>query len=83
MVRDTPLRRWRLKHQLTQAALAQRVGVAVSTIARYEGGVQEPRGPYLDRMMSETGLPIDALMRPTQYLRDHPEFLADCIPTPH
>lgn len=36
------LKRYRETHYITQAQLAERVGVSVSTIKQYEGGHREP-----------------------------------------
>jgi transcriptional regulator with XRE-family HTH domain len=76
MAMDSPLRRWRHQHHLSQAALAACCEVRPDTISRYEQGTRTPRGEELERLMDVTGLPADALVLPRRYLRDHPEFLA-------
>jgi transcriptional regulator with XRE-family HTH domain len=74
---DTPLKRWRRQAGLTQAALAARCGVRVNTIARWERGEHVPWGNYLETLLHLTGLPTDALVRPTRFLAVHPDFLCD------
>jgi transcriptional regulator with XRE-family HTH domain len=74
---DTPLKRWRRQAGLTQAALAAQCGVRVNTIARWERGEQLPRGDYLETLLRVTGLPTDAVVRPTRFLVAHADFLRD------
>jgi transcriptional regulator with XRE-family HTH domain len=74
---DTPLRRRRLQMGITQRHLAQQCGVTVTTIARYEQGARLPRGEELECLIRETGLNADALVRPTQFLAEHPAFLPE------
>jgi len=72
MAMDSPLRRWRRKHRVTQEALAQRCGVTTNTVARWEQADRIPSGPHVRKLIEIT----DALMFPEAYLVQHPEFLA-------
>jgi transcriptional regulator with XRE-family HTH domain len=74
---DSPLRRWRGSQGMTQAGLAERLGVRVTTVARWEQEERTPRGDQLLRLMEVTGLSAEALMFPKLYLQHHPEFLAE------
>jgi transcriptional regulator with XRE-family HTH domain len=74
---DTPLKRWRRQAGLSQAALAAQCGVRGNTIARWERGEHLPRGDYLEILLRVTGLPTDAVVRPTRFLAAHPDFLRD------
>jgi transcriptional regulator with XRE-family HTH domain len=60
-----PLRRWRLNHDLTQAELGERVGVAKSAISKYEaGGI--PKRSTMERLGAVTGLgPADFYPAPS------------------
>lgn len=51
---EHPLRRWRLTQRLTLAALAERVGVDLSNLARYERGERMPRPAVLARIRDVT-----------------------------
>jgi transcriptional regulator with XRE-family HTH domain len=79
MTPDSPLRRWRNKHGYTQAWLARRCQVAVSTIARWEKaeqrGGRKPIGQALLSLLDVTGIPAEGLMFPERYLREHPSYL--------
>jgi transcriptional regulator with XRE-family HTH domain len=77
---DHPLKRWRRKHNLTQAQVAERCDVRANTVARWERGEQIPRGEYLDRLLDLTGLPTDAVIRPERFLAEHPDFLQEDRP---
>ena len=72
---DHPLTRWRHAHQLTQAELAERSGIRQGTLARYESGTRVPRKAHLLTLMRITNLPVEALILPEQFLREHPDFL--------
>jgi transcriptional regulator with XRE-family HTH domain len=76
MAMDSPLRRWRRKHGVTQEQLAQRCGVTKNTVARWEQADRIPSGPHVRRLVEITGLSADALMFPAHYLTEHPEFFA-------
>jgi transcriptional regulator with XRE-family HTH domain len=73
---DHPLGRWRYLHRISQHELAQRCGLSQQSISFYEGG-RVPRGEALKVLMRETGLPLEALIFPGQYLADHPHFLIE------
>src|SRR5918911_4091606 len=77
MAMDSPLRRWRRANRLTQQELAERCGVKFTTIARYEQAIHLPSRAYLEALIRVTGLPADALVRPEQFLAEHPDFLAE------
>jgi transcriptional regulator with XRE-family HTH domain len=72
---DHPLGRWRAWHQISQEALAQRCGLSQKAISAYELGTRVPRDQSLKRLVEVTGLPLEALVFPEQFLRDHPDFL--------
>jgi transcriptional regulator with XRE-family HTH domain len=76
MAMDTPLRRWRRSQQLRQEDLDARLGVPKGSIARWEQTLRIPRKETLERVADFTGLPIEAIMYPERFLREHPEFLA-------
>jgi transcriptional regulator with XRE-family HTH domain len=77
---DSPLRRWRRKHGHTQAWLARRCGVTVTTVARWEKaeqrGGRQPTSTVLLCLLDVTGLPAESLIFPERYLQDHPTFLS-------
>jgi transcriptional regulator with XRE-family HTH domain len=73
---DSPLRRWRRSQGLKQADLAQRCGVTLGTVARWEQQFRVPRGEQLSRLAEVTGLSLEALIFPVEYLQAHPDFLA-------
>jgi transcriptional regulator with XRE-family HTH domain len=76
MAMDSPLRRWRRKHGVTQEQLAQRCEVSVNTVARWEQADRIPSGPHVRKLIEITRLSADALMFPGRYLVEHPECLA-------
>jgi transcriptional regulator with XRE-family HTH domain len=75
MAMDSPLRRWRRKYGVTQAQLAQRCGVSINTVARWEQASRIPSGPHVQVLIEVTGLSAEALMFPQRYLRQHPNLL--------
>jgi transcriptional regulator with XRE-family HTH domain len=75
VAQDTALRRWRLKHGFTQLWVAQRCGVSVNAVSRWEQGRRKPTGEALLCLMTLTGIPAEALIFPTRYLEQHPEYL--------
>jgi transcriptional regulator with XRE-family HTH domain len=80
MTPDSPLRRWRRKHRLTQAAVAERCEVTPTTVARWEKaerrGGRKPAGDALVRLIALTHLPAEALILPERYLTEHSTFLS-------
>jgi transcriptional regulator with XRE-family HTH domain len=76
MAMDSPLRRWRKSQNVTQGELAQRCGVGLSTIAKWEQQFTAPRGDRLEKLAQVTGLSLEALLFPARYLEAHPDFLA-------
>ena len=74
---DHPLVRWRYKHQLSQEELGQRSGLSQQAIAAYENYQRTPRGTSLRKLLDVTGLPLEALIFPAPFLREHPDFLAE------
>jgi transcriptional regulator with XRE-family HTH domain len=75
MAMDTPLRRWRRSQGLKQADLDARLGVPEGSIARWEQTLRIPHKETLERLADFTGLPVEAIMYPERYLREHPDFL--------
>jgi transcriptional regulator with XRE-family HTH domain len=75
MAMDSPLRRWRRSQGLTQAELAERLGVHMSTVAKYEQRFRVPREDELATLAEVTGLSLEAILFPERYLREHPEYL--------
>jgi transcriptional regulator with XRE-family HTH domain len=82
MAMDSPLRRWRRSKDLTQKALADQLGVHMSTVAKYEQRFRVPREDELRELARVTGLSLDAILFPETYLQDHPEFLAEWAEIP-
>ena len=72
---DTPLRRWRIVHQLTQEALAQRIGLTQRNLALYEVAVRIP-WKYLEVLHALTDIPYPGLVNPRKFLHEYPAFLA-------
>jgi len=79
MTPDSPLRRWRRQHRLTQKQLAAECGVTPTTVARWEkaekDGGRKPAGDALVRLIAVTHLPAEALIQPGQFLARHPTYL--------
>jgi transcriptional regulator with XRE-family HTH domain len=74
---DHPIGRWRHRHQVTQAQLAERCGLSQQAIAAYESGHRTPRGASLTKLIEATSIPLEALIFPEAYLRDHPDYLTE------
>ena len=83
---DSPLRRGRRKHCLSQTEVAQEIGVTPATVALWESaecqGSRPPTGRALIRLVWLTHLPAEALLRPEQYLTRHPGCLRQYAPKP-
>jgi transcriptional regulator with XRE-family HTH domain len=79
---DSPLRRWRRSQGLTQAELADRLEVHMSTVAKYEQRFRIPREEELARLAEVTELSLEAILFPERYLQDHPDFLAQFAEVP-
>jgi transcriptional regulator with XRE-family HTH domain len=75
MAMDCPLRRWRRSRGMTQADVAQAIGVKPDTISRYEQGSRRPLGEALIKLLELTGLPANALLLPGRFIAEHPDFL--------
>ena len=56
------IRRYRREQDLTQAELADRVGINKQNISRYESGRVEPRKTTLRKLAEVFGISIDELM---------------------
>jgi transcriptional regulator with XRE-family HTH domain len=56
------LRRARQEAMLTQRQLAAQVGIASSTVSRYESGAAQPSLPMLDRMLAACGKQVEATL---------------------
>jgi len=52
----TPLKRYRKQNNLTQYALAKRLGIDRSAVSRWENGISKPDGETLVRVCRLTGL---------------------------
>jgi transcriptional regulator with XRE-family HTH domain len=77
---DHPLGRWRARHQVSQDELGRRCQLSQKTISAYESGTRVPRGESLTKLRRETGLPLEALIFPVEFLREHPDFLMEPPP---
>lgn len=62
MIRKHPLTRYREKHGLSIAALAQQLECTDVTVWRYETGKREPRGKMRRRISEITGIPESKLV---------------------
>ena len=71
---DHPLTRWRKANKVTQQALADSIGVTQSMIAHIENYRHVPAHESLERLISVTGLPTDALIRAEHFLAEQPDF---------
>ena len=58
------IRHFRQKHSLTQAQLAQIMGVSLDTISRYKTGKREPKASDLCKMAEIFDCTLDELVRP-------------------
>jgi transcriptional regulator with XRE-family HTH domain len=74
---DHPIGRWRARHHVSQEELGRRCQLSQKAISAYESGTRIPRGDSLRRLQAETGLPLEALIFPQAFLRDHPDFLME------
>ena len=72
-----PLGRWRFRFQVSQEELAQRCHLSQQTISAIEAGRRTPSADALKRLHEVTGLPLEALLYPVQYLAEHPNFLVE------
>jgi transcriptional regulator with XRE-family HTH domain len=79
MTPDSPLRRWRRSQNMTQEELAKRCGVSHNTASRWEKaqgqGWRTPTGDALLRLLELTQIPLEGLLHPQEYLREHPDYL--------
>jgi transcriptional regulator with XRE-family HTH domain len=82
MAMDSPLRRWRRSQGLKQRDLDARLGVPKGSIARWEQLLRVPSLDYLEKIADETGLPVEAILYPVRYLREHPDFLVTWAEVP-
>jgi transcriptional regulator with XRE-family HTH domain len=60
--RGTRLAKLRRQRQLSQAALARRMGSHVMTISKLERGVRQPSTRTLLRLAKALGVPVTALL---------------------
>jgi transcriptional regulator with XRE-family HTH domain len=70
-----PLGRWRWRHQMSQKTLSERCGLSQQMISAIESGERTPSADALKRLHEVTGLPLEALLYPTEYLQANPDFL--------
>ena len=59
------IREFRKKKGWTQKDLADKLGVALDTISRYETESREPRASELKKMAEIFGCSVDAILNPT------------------
>ena len=57
-----PLTRYRTRHDLSQSALAKKLGVAEATVSRWETRSRYPRGAELRRIVKLTGISVSELL---------------------
>lgn len=57
-----PIRAYRDRNRLTQDQLAERLGVTAATVSRWEQRLREPRGTDLQKLCSETGIPVAEIL---------------------
>jgi transcriptional regulator with XRE-family HTH domain len=72
-----PLGRWRWRHHVSQDELAQRCGLSQQTISAIEAGRRAPSAEAMKSLHEVTGIPLEALLYPTRYLEEHPDFLTE------
>ena len=60
--KGTVLKGARLRRELTQAQLAEKVGVHKMTISRLERGDRQPSMRMLQRLAKALGVPVTALL---------------------
>lgn len=56
------LKRWRAAHELTQRQAAAKLGISQSYYTKLELGKRVPRQPHLERILTETGVPLEVLV---------------------
>ena len=66
------LRKVRKNMGITQAEMANRLGVARASLSLYEAGKQTPDLAFLDRLHKVTGAPLDYLMAYSDYFTPNP-----------
>ncbi len=71
-----PLRQWRDARGLSQEDVATATGHSQGMISHIEQYVRIPRGQVLLDLLTYTGLPADAFIRPEYFLAEHPIFLS-------
>jgi transcriptional regulator with XRE-family HTH domain len=69
-----PLVRWRQQYQVTQQELSDLTSLTQQEISLIERWQRIPRGDSLERLISTTHLPTDALVRPRKFLEANPDF---------
>lgn len=66
------LRQFRLKQFLTQQALADRAGVALFTLQRWERSEAFPRPAQMGNLCAALGLTVDDLVEPDEWPQPQP-----------
>lgn len=69
-----PLRLWREAHGMGQGQLAKMTGLSQGMISHIEHYNHYPSQAALELLVGVTGLPVEALMLPKQFLASHPGF---------
>jgi transcriptional regulator with XRE-family HTH domain len=59
----------------TQLDVAQECAITQAMVSLIEIGLRVPQGDALERLMTYTGLPIDAFVRTERFLDEQPDFL--------
>lgn len=60
-----PLMAYREQRQISQAKLAEELGVTRASVSRWESGSRKPKRGLLPKIARKTGIPIDELLGET------------------
>lgn len=64
---DTPLKKARAEAQLSQAALADQIGVSQAAIASFESGEKRPSPETAEKLAAALGISELALLYPERF----------------
>lgn len=64
---DTPLKKARLKQQLSQAALAEKVGISQAALSVFELGDKRPSPDTAEKLARELGISELELLYPERF----------------
>jgi transcriptional regulator with XRE-family HTH domain len=59
---DHPIKQFRTREGLSQAQMAQRLGVTKGTVCRWERGQREPRAPQREMVAAQLGISVGELL---------------------